>query len=63
MVVLRYGPQQVIELLAPQGRALGHDAEAAAVLEGDGDVETAPEVELHAGPGPVDAGVHRAASR
>ena len=55
VVVLGYGPQAVVERPATQGQALAHHAEAAAVVEGDGGVEAAPAVELHAGPEPVDA--------
>ena len=51
-----YGPQPVVELPAPQGHALAHHAEAAAVVEGDGGVEAPPPVELHVGPEPVDTG-------
>ena len=56
VVVLRYGSQPVVERPAPQGQALAHHAEAAAVVEGDGGVEAAPSMELHVGPKPVDAG-------
>ena len=59
VVVLRYGSQPVIERPAPQGQALAHHAEAAAVVQGDGGVEAPPPVELHAGAEPVDAGGHR----
>ena len=59
IVVLRYGPQPVVERSAPQGETLAHDAEAASVVQGDGGVEAAPAVEFHAGPQPVDAGGHR----
>ena len=44
-----YGPQPVVELPAPQGQALAHDAEVATVVQGDGGVEAAPAVELHVG--------------
>ena len=50
VVVLRDGPQPVVEGAAPQAQALAHHAEAAAVVKGDGGVEAAPAVELHVGP-------------
>ena len=46
-----YGPQPVVERPAPQGQALAHHAEAAAVVQSDGGVESAPAVELQRGAG------------
>ena len=56
VVVLRNGSQPVVERAAAQGRSLAHHAEAASVEEGDGGVEPAPVVELHAGMETVCAG-------
>ena len=42
IVVLGYGPQTVVEGTAPQGQALAHHAEVAAIVEGDRGVEAAP---------------------
>ena len=50
VAVLRYGPQPVVERPAPQGEALAHHTEAAAVVERDCGVEASPAVELNAGP-------------
>ena len=55
MVVLCDSPQPVVEGPPPQGLALPHHAELAAVVEGDGRVEAAPAVELNLGPQPVYA--------
>ena len=59
VVVLRYGPEPVVERPATQGQSLADHAEVAAVVQRDGGVEAPPAVELHAGPKPVDAGGYR----
>ena len=56
---IQLGPQPVVERPAPQGQTLSHDAEAPAVVEGDGGVEAPSAVELHPGPEPVRARGHR----
>ena len=56
VVVLCYGSKPVVERPAPQGQTLADHAEAAAIVEGEGDVEAAPSVELHVRPEPVGPG-------